>query len=36
MRQNRFRLLTSAAALISALEGECALKPGAQRAIGFY
>ena len=36
IRQHRFRALTSSAALITALDGECALKPGAKRAIGFY
>jgi SpoVK/Ycf46/Vps4 family AAA+-type ATPase len=36
IRQHRFRALTSSTALIAALEGECALKPGAKRAIGFY
>jgi SpoVK/Ycf46/Vps4 family AAA+-type ATPase len=36
VRQHRFRPLASAAALVSALEAECALKQGTKRAIGFY
>jgi len=35
-RQHRFRRIRSAADFIAALEGECALKPGMKRAIGFY
>jgi len=35
-RQHRFRPMDSAAALVSALEAECALKQGTKRAIGFY
>jgi SpoVK/Ycf46/Vps4 family AAA+-type ATPase len=36
VRQHRFRPLDSAAALVCALEAECALKQGTKRAIGFY
>lgn len=36
IRQHRFRAFTSSSELLTALEGECALKPGAKRAIGFY
>ena len=35
LRQQRFRPLTRAQALVDALEAECALKPGDHRAIGF-
>jgi SpoVK/Ycf46/Vps4 family AAA+-type ATPase len=35
LRQHRFRPLQSATALVTALEGECALKEGANRPIGF-
>ena len=35
LRQQRFRPLTRAQALVDALEAECALKPGDSRAIGF-
>jgi SpoVK/Ycf46/Vps4 family AAA+-type ATPase len=35
LRQHRFRPLQSVAALVAALEGECALKEGASRPIGF-
>ena len=35
VRQHRFRPITSAAALVSALEAECAVKHGRNRAIGF-
>jgi hypothetical protein len=35
-RQQRFRPLGSAAAVIAALEAKCALKPGTRRAVGFY
>lgn len=35
LRQHRFRPLESAAALVLALEGECAVKEGAARSIGF-
>ena len=35
VRQSRFRSITSAHALLAALEGECALKEGAKSAIGF-
>jgi len=34
-RQNRFRAITTAEALVSALEAECALKEGAKAGIGF-
>ena len=34
-RQNRFRPITSAGALLSALEAECAVKEGAKAGIGF-
>ncbi len=34
-RQNRFRPISSSAALIAALEAECAVKEGARAAIGF-
>jgi transitional endoplasmic reticulum ATPase len=36
VQQGRFRALTSAAALVGALEAECVFKPSAKRAIGFY
>ena len=36
IRQHRFRSLDSIAALMSALEAECALKQGGKHAIGFY
>ena len=36
IRQHRFRPLGSVAAMVSALEAECALKQGTKRAIGFY
>jgi SpoVK/Ycf46/Vps4 family AAA+-type ATPase len=36
MRQHRFRPMGSAAALVNALEAECALKQGTKRAIGFH
>lgn len=35
IRQSRFRPITSSAALIAALEAECAVKEGARAAIGF-
>ena len=35
VRQHRFRPITSAATLITALEAECAVKHGTNRAIGF-
>ena len=35
IRQNRFRPITSATALIAALEAECAVKEGAKASIGF-
>ena len=35
VRQHRFRPITSAAALVSALEAECAVKHGTNRPIGF-
>ena len=35
LRQHRFRPLENASALVSALEGECVVKEGAKRAIGF-
>ena len=35
-RQNRFRPIASAAALVAALEAECAVKEGAKAAIGFF
>ncbi|WP_172425078.1 ATP-binding protein [Vandammella animalimorsus] len=35
MRQHRFRPMASAAALVSALQAECALKEGARQAVGF-
>ena len=35
LRQHRFRPMTSAATLVSALEAECAVKQGMNRAIGF-
>lgn len=35
-RQHRFSPFTSSAALVTALERECELKPGTKRAIGFY
>lgn len=35
-RQHRFRRLQSPGNWVSALEAECALKPGARRAVGFY
>lgn len=35
VRQHRFRPITSATALVSALEAECAVKHGSNRAIGF-
>lgn len=35
LRQHRFRPIASAAALVTALEAECTVKEGAQRAIGF-
>lgn len=35
LRQRRFMPLTSAAALVAGLEGECALKQDARKAIGF-
>ena len=35
VRQHRFRPITSATALVSALEAECAVKHGTNRAIGF-
>ena len=34
-RQNRFRPINSSAALVAALEAECAVKEGAKAAIGF-
>jgi len=34
-RQHRFRPLESAAALLAALDGECALKQGGRCGIGF-
>jgi SpoVK/Ycf46/Vps4 family AAA+-type ATPase len=34
-RQNRFRPITSSAALVTALEAECAVKEGAKAAMGF-
>jgi SpoVK/Ycf46/Vps4 family AAA+-type ATPase len=34
-RQNRFRAITSADAMVAALEAECALKEGARAGIGF-
>jgi hypothetical protein len=34
-RQNRFRPITSANALLNALEAECAVKEGAKSGIGF-
>ena len=34
-RQNRFRAITTAEALVNALEAECALKEGARAGIGF-
>jgi transitional endoplasmic reticulum ATPase len=36
IRQNRFRPITSANALVSALGAECAVKEGARAAIGFF
>ena len=35
VRQNRFRPITSAAAMVTALEAECAVKDGARAGIGF-
>jgi SpoVK/Ycf46/Vps4 family AAA+-type ATPase len=35
VRQNRFRPITSSAALVAALEAECAVKEGAKASIGF-
>lgn len=35
VRQNRFRPISSSAALVAALEAECAVKEGAKAAIGF-
>ncbi len=35
LRQHRFRPLESATALVSALEGECMVKEGTKRSIGF-
>jgi hypothetical protein len=35
IRQNRFRPITTAAALVGALEAECAVKEMATPAIGF-
>ena len=35
IRQNRFRPITSSADLVAALEAECAIKEGANAAIGF-
>ena len=35
VRQHRFRPIASPAALVSALEAECAVKHGTNRAIGF-
>ncbi len=35
LRQHRFRPLESAAALVSALEGECMVKEGTKRSMGF-
>ena len=35
VRQHRFRPITSAATLIAALEAECAVKQGTNRAVGF-
>ncbi len=35
VRQSRFRPITSAAGMVSALEAECAVKEGAKSAIGF-
>ncbi len=35
VRQNRFRPIVSASALVAALEAECAVKEGARAAIGF-
>jgi SpoVK/Ycf46/Vps4 family AAA+-type ATPase len=35
-RQHRFRPVSTVAALVSALEAECALKGGTKRTIGFY
>lgn len=35
LRQNRFMPLTSAAALVAGLEGECGLKQDSKKAIGF-
>ena len=35
-RQHRFRRMPSPGHWVSALEAECALKPGARRAVGFY
>jgi transitional endoplasmic reticulum ATPase len=34
-RQHRFRPITSASALVAALEAECAVKEGARACIGF-
>ena len=36
IRQHQFRPITSSSALVTALERECALKPGAKPPIGFY
>jgi SpoVK/Ycf46/Vps4 family AAA+-type ATPase len=35
VRQNRFRPITSSAAMVAALEAECAVKDGAKAGIGF-
>lgn len=35
LRQNRFRPITSASAMVTALEAECAVKEGAKAGIGF-
>jgi transitional endoplasmic reticulum ATPase len=35
VRQNRFRPITSASTMVTALEAECAVKEGAKAAIGF-
>ena len=35
VRQNRFRPITSSAAMVAALEAECAAKDGAKAGIGF-
>jgi SpoVK/Ycf46/Vps4 family AAA+-type ATPase len=35
-RQNRFRPIASVAALVAALEAECAVKEGAKAAMGFF